>query len=768
MQKLLDRIIKISLYALVFLIPLFFLPFSFEAFEYNKQFLLMFLVSLAFFCWLAKMVVCDKEIRFKRSPLDIFILAFLGVAILSAIFSVDKTSSLYGFYGRFSNGLIGLLSMGIFYFLITNNVQLGENASPREKRSQADEDDENASPREKRSHNIKISSLLKVFSWSIFFVVLSAYFAIFGIFAKLTKFLFLPNMMASRIFNPTAASLEGLSIFLAIAVVFLAGKTLTAEKRTKTSLVDYFLLAAISVLMIIIDFTPAWLIILTTFTFFVVLSLWKRVFRENVNRLLAPIFLIIVAALCIPSQPQTLIFGEGSNIANLMKEQVLDQKTSWQIGLGGAVDSVKNGFVGSGIGTFNYDFAKEKPASINESWLWQIRFDRAGVYLAEILATMGFLGILSYLALLAIFFMASYFFLQQKSQALLLLMVVSALIVGQFVYYQNTTLAFLFWLTLGLSVIAWQKPIKEKVVSFKNFPELSLVFSTIVILAGVGILALYFFNTKAYLADVNYARAQQLNLNQERTLFLEKAVRLNPNYPQYRAVLARAYLSDVLTEIAKPQATQDANKIQLLVATAINQAGVATELAPNQVAMWETLGMVYREIKNMATGAVEWGIKSFQASASLDPKNPIAYTELGKLYIIQGEIGQAREQFAKAIAVKSNYTDALIQQALLYEKEGDTDNALIEMEKLAIDYPLSSEILFQLGRLYFNRNQITKAIEKFTAVIVLAPDHSNAHYSLGVAYASLGKKTLALQEFEKVLELNPDNQDVQKKIDQLK
>ena len=744
MQNFFNRLIKISLYALTFLTPLFFLPFSFEAFEYNKQFLLLFLVSLAFFAWLAKMVVVDKEIRFKRSPLDNFVLAFLGVAILSAIFSADKTSSLYGFYGRFSNGLVGLLSMGVLYFLITNNVgSKSENS------------------------NISIGGLLKTFSWSVFFVVLLAYGAVFGIFAKFASVLFLPKMMALRIFNTTAASLEGLSIFLAVAAVFLVGKTLTTGKGAKASFIDYLLLAAITILMIMIDFTPAWLILLVTFALFVVLSLWKRVFRDNVNRLLVPIFLIIVAVACIPSQPQVLIFGENSGIANLMKEQILDQKVSWQIGLGGATDSVKNIFIGSGVGTFNYDFAKEKPASINSTWLWQVRFDRAGSHLAEILGTMGFLGILSYLALIAIFFMASYFFLQQKSQALLLLMMLSSLIVGQFVYYQNTTLAFLFWLILGLSVIAWQKPIKEKVVSFKNFPELSLVFSTIVILVGVGVLALYFFNVKSYLADVNYANAQELNAGIERTTFLEKAVRLNPSSPQYRAVLARAYLNDVLTEMEKPQDEQDATQIQLLVATAINQARVATELAPKQVALWETLGMVYREIKTVATGAVEWGIKSFQEAIILDPQNPVAYTELGKLYITSGEMSQARDQFAKAIAVKSDYTDALIQQALLFEKEGDSVTALAEMEKLAVAYPLSSEILFQLGRLYFNGNQISEAITQFKRVVILVPDHSNAHYSLGVAYAAQGKKTLAIEEFQKVLELNPDNQDVQDKIEAL-
>ncbi|MFH1423879.1 MAG: tetratricopeptide repeat protein [Candidatus Nealsonbacteria bacterium] len=766
MINLLNRTVKYSIYLLVFLLPLFFLPFSFEAFEYNKQFLLLFLVSLAFFAWLAKMVVCDKEIRFKRSPLDVFVLAFLGVAVLSAVFSVDRTSSLYGFYGRFSNGLMGLLSMGIFYFLITNNVETKSQipASPAGKPNSKSQPNSNS-----QNPNISIGGLLKMFSWSIFIAVLFSYFAIFGIFAKATVlFSFLPKMMALQIFNPTAASLEGLSIFLAIAAVFLIGKTLTVAKKSKSSFVDYVLLAAISVLMIMIDFTPAWLIVLVTFVLFVGLSLWKRVFRDNVNRLLAPIFLIIVAAACIPLQPQALIFGEESAVNSLMKEQVLDQKTSWQIGLGGATDSVKNGFLGSGIGTFNYDFAKEKPLSINETWLWQVRFDRAGTHVAEILATMGFLGVLSYLALIAIFFMASYFFLQQKSHALLLLMVFSSLVAGQFVYYQNTTLAFLFWLVLGLSVIAWQKPIKEKVISFKNFPELSLVFSTIVILVGVGILALYFFSTKSYLADMNYAHAQRLSFGSQRTQFLEKAVRLNPGSPQYRAVLARAYLNDVLTEMEKPQETQDATRVQLLVATAINQARVATELAPAQVAMWETLGMIYREIKTVATGAIEWGIKSFQEAILLDPQNPLAYTELGKLYIAAGEIGQARVEFTKAITVKPNYVDALIQQALLFEKEGDTAGALKEMEKLAADYPLSSEILFQLGRLYFNNNQVSKAIDQFKKVVILVPDHSNAHYSLGVAYAAQGKKSLAIGEFEKVLELNPNNQDVQKKIDQLR
>ncbi len=741
----LDRVIKGSIYVLVFLTPLFFLPFSFEIFEYNKQYLLFFLVSLAVFAWLAKMVLVDKEIRFKRSPLDVFVLAFLGVAILSAIFSVDRSSSLYGFYGRFSNGLIGLLSLGALYFLITNNVQYGDNASLKEK----------------RPSGIGIPKILRLFSWSIFLVILISYFAIFGIWAKLASFLFIPKAMSSRIFNPVAASPEGLTIFLAVVAVFVVGRMLMAEKGGKLSFINYLFLAATLFLLAMIDFTPAWIVIFVTLVLFVGLSLWKRLFRENVNRLLIPIFLIVIAVAFIP-------FNSRGLIVNLPQEQVLAPAVSWQVGLKGAVDNVKTGFLGSGIGTFHYDFAKEKPSVINQTWLWQVRFDRAGSQLAETLGTMGFLGILSYLALMGMFLIISYFFLQEKRYILPLLMFFVALVVSQFVYYQNSVLSFLFWLVLGLSVIVWQKPLKEKVISFKNFPELSLIFSTVVIILGVALLAVYFYGVKFYLADVNYSKSQTLVQVTESRVSLEKAVRLNPGLPQYRAVLGRAYLSEALAEMGKPKDEQDSDMIQVLVAVAINQARVGTELAPKQVAMWETLGMVYREIRAAATGATDWGIKSFEEAEKLEPTNPVLNTESGKLYLTVDKINEAKDQFQKALEKKPDYSDALIQQVLLLEREGDSAGAISQMEGLAVNYPYDAEILFQLGRLYFNNAQSDDAITQFQRVIILVPTHSNAHYSLAVAYAAQGKKTLAIEEFEKVLELNPGNQDVIQKINQLK
>ncbi len=55
----------------VFFIPLFFLPATFEVFEFSKQNLFWFLTLLATALWLFKMVVIDKKIIYKRTPLDL-------------------------------------------------------------------------------------------------------------------------------------------------------------------------------------------------------------------------------------------------------------------------------------------------------------------------------------------------------------------------------------------------------------------------------------------------------------------------------------------------------------------------------------------------------------------------------------------------------------------------------------------------------------------------------------------------------------------------
>jgi len=763
MQKTLNRIIKTNIYLLVFLLPLFFLPFSFEAFEFNKQYLLFFLSSLTLFAWVAKMVLVDKEIRFKRTPLDITILIFLLVAIIGTFFSTDKISSIFGFYGRFSDGLISLLNLVIIYFLITNNLEVETKTSNQKTKKE----ENNYQPT-----GVNISGIMKAILWSIFFVILFSYLSIFGL---LKSFKMLPVVMTTQTFNPVAGSLEGLAMFLAVVIVFLTGlimvdRDLKTFKFNKT-FVKMLLLFSL-ILLVIIDFNRAWILLLITLLLCVAIALVKRMFREDVNKLLLPILLIILSAVLLfvnSSGLQSLIFK-----TQLPQEQVLNQRYSLVVAFKAATENIKSGLVGSGLGTFYYDFVKFKPKDFNQSILWQIRFDRPGNHFAEVLGTTGFLGIISYLFLIVIFLVISYLFLQQNKDSLPLIMTFLALLIGQFVYYQNTTLSFYFWLFMALSAVSWQKPIKEKTVSFKSFPELALIFSTLLIIVGVGFLAMYFFAARFYLADMDY----QNSIAKSQTESLEKAIVLNPYQSTYRIILARNYLDKLLAEIIKPADQRNQDLMSIYIFQAINytkggQVGNtyikgATELSPNQVAGWEILGMTYRQIAGMVEGSSDWAIKSFEKAVSLEPTNAVLHTEIGKLYLTVNNIDKAKEEFIKAKELKPDYIAALVQEALIYERQNNLDEAIKKMEDLARNYPSVPEVLLELGRLYFNNRRTNDAIAQFKAAISLDPNYSNAHYSLGVAYQRIGDTNKAIAEFEKVLSLNPGNQDVQEKLNQLK
>ena len=763
MSKTLNQIIKTNIYLLVFLLPLFFLPFSFEVFEFNKQYLLFFLTSLTFFAWLAKMVLVDKEIKFKRTPLDIPIVAFLLVAIVGIFFSTDKISSIFGFYGKFSDGIIALISLVLTYFLITNN--LGAEAKALNQKTKKEEVNYQLA-------GLNVSGIIKIFLWSTFFVILLSYLSVFGFW---NNFKGLPAVMTRTTFNPIGGSLEGLAIFLAEAIVFLTGLIMvdwgSKDYKPKKFILSSLLFFSL-ILLIIIDFNRAWILLLITLLLCVIIALGKRMFKEDVNKLLLPIMLIIISTVFLfvnTSGLQTMIFK-----SQFSQEQVLNQRYSLMVAFKAATENIKSGLVGSGMGTYYYDFTKFKPKDFNQSILWQIRFDRPGNYFTEVLATTGFLGILSYLFLIVIFLVISYLFIQQNRETVPLTMMFLALLIGQFVYYQNTTLGFYFWLFMALSAVTWQKPIKEKTISFKSFPELALIFSVLLIILAVGVLAIYFFAGRFYLADINY----QKSIAGADTDKLEKATVLNPYQPTYRIVLARRYLDKLVAEIQKPDSQRDQNLLSIYVFQAINytkggQVGNinikgATELAPNQVAGWETLGMIYRQIVGMVDGAADWAIKSFETAVKLEPANAVLHTEIGKLYLAVNNISKAKEEFAKAKELKSDYADALIQEALIYEKEGNLGEAIKQVEGLAINNPSSPEILLELGRLYFNNRQTNNAISQFKAVISLTPDSSNAHYSLGVAYQRIGDTAKAIDEFEKVLSLNPGNQDVQEKLRQLK
>lgn len=729
--NLFQKIIEKSLYLLTFLLPLFWFPFFSSPYEFGKNQLLLILSSVAFLAWAVKIILKDQKISFNLNLLDFSVLFFVLVNILSTIFSLDSYISLFGSYGVFSNGLSSVLALSVVYFLI----------------------------RDITSENKEIvKKLLKVFFSSFSLVVIISLFSVLGLGQKLN----IDNAaIQQKIFNPVSFSLEGLSVFVALGSVLLTG-IITSSVFKKDKLLK--ILLALSVfLLLIIDIVPAWIVLLAGLSTFTIFGLIGRSFKSNIHQLLLPIFLVIIAILFI------LIDLGSASFLSFPQEQYLNYEFSYEVANGTIQEGNKNLLIGSGLGTWENDFLKNRSVKFNEeSVLWQSRLSRAGNYIAELVATTGIVGSLSYLSLI-LFSLYGFFLLEEKKKALPYISGLIAVLASQFVYYQTSSLAFLGWFILGIGAIAWKDALGkkfafQKTLSESKLPELNLGFSVLLILLSLAVIGGLFFSTKEALADYYYIKAQRVEDDLDTSIsYLKKSINQNPYRVYYRNLLSQVYLNQAFEEYGKPAEEQNTMIIQGKINQILSQIEVLETNFGNHVSAWEIIGLVRRDIQGSTEGAIE----AFKKALQLDPKNPTVYTEVGNLYAGLGDLDKARENYQKAQELKSNYYNAYLLEALSYE-EDNPEKTIEELKVVEEKFPSMTETKYQLGRIYKDQGKSDLAISYFIETLQLSPTHSNALYSLGLIYEEKGNFETALAAFERVAELNPENEQVQEKVSEIK
>ncbi len=734
---MLKQILKILVYLIIFLLPIFWLPFSFEFLEFNKLYLVFFLSWTGVLLWLLKEILMDKEIRFRWSQLDVLILIFLLITIFSFAFSADKSSGIFGTYGRFSNGFLALFAFFGLYFLIRNNLKLGI---------------------EGEEGLITFRGIFNSLLFSSFFVLFWAYFSLFGFWLKI------PYLQSIAIFNPVGPSVESLAVFLSLIILLVLSRLLVKKELKRIAKFFYTLFLVLSLpLLLIFDFLSAWILLSLSLIFFVILSLRQVVLKEEIDKFIFPIFLIIIALIFSFLNFENLLAGFSGRISwalNFPREQILDQRESWAIGFKAVTSNIKNGFLGSGIGTFLSNFSQFKSDRMNQGFFWQLRWDRPGNNLAEILATLGFLGGICFLLIL-IWLLILIILKKTDLEGISWKIFLFGLIALQFVFYQNMVLGGLFW--LGLAIGANLGLSKEKRFPLRDFPGVTLAFETLVIVLALLLVVGAFFGIRFYLADHYYQKAFLEPDLDKKISFFQKSFNLNPYQPYYQMAFSLALVSRVQQELNAPPEKQDQKLMQDLGASAAALANRATLLAPNQILYQQNLADIYRDL-----AANNLALEAYQKAVLLEPKNPLFYVEVGKIQAQLRKFNEARESFKKALDLVPQLAIAKIQLGLLLEQEERTKEAISEFENLVREFPSSSEAYFHLGRLYYNNGETDKAIEQFQEAIRIFPNYSNARFSLALSFEKKGEFEKALEELEIVENLNPENEVVKKKMEEIK
>ena len=136
---------------------------------------------------------------------------------------------------------------------------------------------------------------------------------------------------------------------------------------------------------------------------------------------------------------------------------------------------------------------------------------------------------------------------------------------------------------------------------------------------------------------------------------------------------------------------------------------------------------------------------------------PIAYNNRGLIYLHEGKIDTALNDFNKAIELKPDYAKAYNNRGTLYINQNKHDEALKDFDK-AIEFMPAAEA-FHLGRgnALKNKNRIDEALMEYDKAISLKPDFVEAFYSRGNLFMSQGKYSQAIEEYTKAIALNPNN-----------
>ncbi|MFA5133784.1 MAG: tetratricopeptide repeat protein [Patescibacteria group bacterium] len=756
-----DRLIAVCIYGVIAAIPIFFLPFTSDAVEFNKQFLLYFFVTIALIAWIIK-GIAEKKLVIRRTPLDLPLLLVVFTMLIATILSKNRYLSFWGDFSILSSSFVSFVFYILFYFLILNNV-----------------------------HTLKqVGRILLAFIISAAVSALYFISQAFGIIPL--ESLSFPRWTLTSDLPTHFGYFEVVALVTLLSVIIAKKHSFWNKKNILGALGVMVILASI----VILGFKSVWLISVIAIFLLLVFAL-SRIEEIYVPWISVSFGILVLAILFIfLGTPKMLT-------ADLPTEVALSPGISWKISASALSEDLRRFLFGSGPATFVYDFSAYRPEIFNSNFAWSLRFSKPYSSALDVLATTGLLGVIAWVALFLVavgmlfvmWFIRSVKTKKKSFEKISDLMHLSdergdieshtlfaglltgwlTVFISMFLITFTTVHWVLFFGLLALAFLVGSDFAKKEgnnfELSLKTMPQYTLVSSFIYILVFAFITVLLIFLGRFYAGEVYKAQAAKYSTVGNHTKAASamfKSVGLNPSYSKYYLDLASSYIGMATVESQKNN--PDKQSIANLVASAVNQAREATRLAPNDAAAWDFLSSMYATARPLSSNANSFVISALEKAISLEKTNPRLYLELGKAKVMQKDFKGGRDALEKAIALKSNYVLGYSTLSQLDELEAKVNESIEHMSVGAALSPNDPTLIFNLGRLYYNRakqDDLVRAEQLFLLALSLNPNYSDALWSLGVLYERKGRASEALELYKRVQKLNPDNQEVKKKINNL-
>src|SRR3989344_5036853 len=367
-SNIFDRISFLSLFFIIVLLPVFFLPFTKVPVEISKGLLLVVGLTISIISW-AIARFSDGKITLPRSACLLGGLGIVLAVFLSAIFSGARQASFFG----------TMFDIGTFWFIFSGFILMFMSSIVF-----------------KDSKSARMVLLGTVFSAAIVLV-----FQIFR--------LFLPSALSLGIFTSKVGSLFGswnaLGIFAGFSVVLsLIVIEFFSVTRSLKILLQVLILISL-VIVTAVNFSLVWGLLgmfsLIIFVYKISVTYNSQDLQET-HKVSFPIvsFAVVMIAL--------LFFISGQFLGGILPERLTLQNNEISPSLKGTLavtqSTIKvDPIFGLGPNTFSEAWALYKPAGVNATQFWNVPFNAGLGLFTTFVATTGVVGILAWLAFFILF-----------------------------------------------------------------------------------------------------------------------------------------------------------------------------------------------------------------------------------------------------------------------------------------------------------------------------------------------------------------------------
>jgi tetratricopeptide (TPR) repeat protein len=135
--------------------------------------------------------------------------------------------------------------------------------------------------------------------------------------------------------------------------------------------------------------------------------------------------------------------------------------------------------------------------------------------------------------------------------------------------------------------------------------------------------------------------------------------------------------------------------------------------------------------------------------------NFIAYDGLGQFQLDHGRLDEAIDQFQIALNIDPKYPMARTNLGIALTKKGRIDEAIANLQTVLEDYPNDAKAYYNLGTALLKKGDSQSAIAAYEKALSIQSRYPSAHYSLGMALDDSGRIAEAIAHYQQAVQENP-------------